>query len=831
MARVTVEDCVDKVPNRFDLVLLAAHRARELSAGAPLTVERDNDKNPVVALREISEETQQAETLHERMIESHQTQIEVDEPEDDLDGRRVRQARRGRPVRGEAAARPDAGPGRGLSLPARGHAMEQLIPINDLVARVQAYNPRTDAAKLHAAYDFAKQVHADQRRRSGEPYFTHPVAVAALLAEQQLDDATLITALLHDTVEDTAATYTDIARQFGTEIADLVDGVTKLTNLQLGSTETKQAENFRKLFMAMSKDLRVILVKLFDRLHNMRTIKSLPADTQVRKARETMDIYAPLAGRMGMQWMRDELEDLAFQVLNPDARTSIMRRFVKLTGEAGNVIDRIREDIERELAGEGIAGEVMGRAKKPYSIWRKMERKETTFSRLSDIYGFRVITESQMDCYRALGVIHRRWRAVPDRFKDYISQPKQNGYRSLHTTVLGRDGKRVEVQIRTRAMHEVAEAGVAAHWAYRDGERAENPFAVDPAAWIAGLAEHFEAAADDDEFFEAVKLEMYTDKVFCFTPKGEVVKLPRGATPLDFAYAIHTRIGHACVGAKVDGRRVPLWTQLRNGQSVEIVTAEGQSPQATWMDIAITGKARSAIRRALRAENRSRFVKLGRELARVAFEHIDRKATEKALRTAAARLGLGEDAEELLARMGSGEITAREVIETLYPELAEKRADAVDARRAVLGLKRDQAWTRGRCCQPVPGERIVGIAEPGRGVVVHTIDCPALVRYEDRLDLWLDLYWHSGPHEPVHAVTFDVTMSNDAGVLGRICTLIGERKANISNLEFADRKPDYYRVRMEVELSDTEHLHRVMTALEAESDVAEISRHRADPEA
>ena len=706
--------------------------------------------------------------------------------------------------------------------------MEQIIPINDLVARVQSYNPRTDEARLRAAYDYAKQVHAGQRRRSGEPYFMHPVAVAALLSEQRLDDATLITALLHDTVEDTAATCADITRLFGREIAELVDGVTKLTNLQLTSTETKQAENFRKLFMAMSKDVRVILVKLFDRLHNMRTIKSLPHEKQVRKARETMDIYAPLAGRMGMQWMRDELEDLAFQVLNPEARTSIMRRFVKLTGEAGDVLGRIREDIEKELAADGITAEVEGRAKKPYSIWRKMEQKETSFSRLSDIYGFRVITDCQMDCYRALGVIHRRWRAVPTRFKDYISQPKQNGYRSLHTAVLGRDGKRVEVQIRTREMHDVAEAGVAAHWAYKDGERAENPFAVDPAAWIAGLAEHFEASADDDEFFEAVKLEMYTDKVFCFTPKGDVVKLPRGATPLDFAYAIHTRIGNACVGAKIDGQRVPLWTQVRNGQSVEIITAEGQSPQTTWMDIAMTGKAKSAIRRALRAENRSRFVKLGRELARAAFEQIDKRVTEKALLTAATRLGLDRDSEELLARLGGGELVARDIIAALYPELADRKGERIDPGRSVVGLEADQSWDRGQCCKPVPGERIVGITMPGRGVVVHAIDCPCLAQFENENDRWIDLRWHSGPHAPVHSVTFDIVLTNDAGVLGRICTLIGEQKANISDLVFVDRKPDYYRVRVEVDLSDTEHLHRVTTALEAESNVAELVRYR-DP--
>lgn len=702
--------------------------------------------------------------------------------------------------------------------------MEQLIPVNELVARVQSYNPRSDAKKLRAAYEYAENVHAGQYRRSGEAYFTHPVAVASLLAEQSLDDATIITALLHDTVEDTDATYADVTRLFGQEIAEMVDGVTKLTNLQLTSSETKQAENFRKLFMAMSRDLRVILVKLFDRLHNMRTIKSLPHAKQARKAHETMDIYAPLAGRMGMQWMRDELEDLSFQVLNPEGRVSIMRRFVKLQGETGDVIGRIKDDIIKELGKNDIPGEVMGRAKKPYSIWRKMQQKDVGFSRLSDIYGFRVITETQIDCYRVLGAIHNRWRSVPTRFKDYISQPKQNGYRSLHTTVLGRDGKRVEVQIRTREMHDVAEAGVAAHWAYKDGSRSENPFAVDPAAWISGMAQQIDTATDDDEFLETVKLEMYADKVFCFTPKGEVVKLPRGATPLDFAFAIHTRIGNACVGAKIDGRRVPLWTQVRNGQSVEIITAEGQRPQATWVDIAVTGKAKAAIRRSLRAENRSRFVKLGRELARVAFEQIGKQCTDKALTTAARQIGLGEDAEELLARLGSGDLPTRKVTDTLYPELAARRGKVIDPGRAVLGLDEGQSWERGTCCQPVPGERIVGITQPGKGVIVHAIDCARLADFEDQMDRWIDLHWHTGPHASTHTVGMDLTISNDAGVLGRICTLIGEQKANISDMIFVDRKPDYFRLFVDVDLSDAEHLHRVMTVLEAENNVASISR-------
>ncbi len=699
-----------------------------------------------------------------------------------------------------------------------------MIDVEDLIALVRNYNPRTNADLIRRAYAYGLQMHDGQLRHSGEPYFSHPIAVAAILTEQQLDDATIVTALLHDTIEDTKSTYTEVARLFGDEVAKLVDGVTKLTNLQLSSAQSQQAENFRKLFMAMSEDLRVILVKLADRLHNMRTIKSMRAEKQAQKARETMEIFAPLAGRMGMQWMREELEDLAFRVLNPDARNSIIRRFITLQREAGDVVHKITADIRAELEKAKIDADVFGRAKKPYSVWRKMQEKDLAFSRLSDIYGFRIIANNEADCYRIIGVIHQRWRAVPGRFKDYISQPKNNGYRSIHTTVSGRDGKRVEVQIRTRQMHEVAEAGVAAHWSYREGVRAKNPFAVDPAKWIATLTERFEEG-DHDEFLEHVKLEMYSDQVFCFTPKGDVIQLPRGATPLDYAYSIHTRIGNSCVSAKVDGIRVPLWTRLKNGQSVVIITAEGQMPQSSWIDIVTTGRAKAAIRKSLREEDRGRFVKLGQELARAAFDHVGKKATDKALRTAAKNLGLADEMD-LLARLGSAELTARRVVETLYPELSLATVDEVDAGRPVVGLPADQNFRRANCCQPVPGERIVGITYRGQGVVIHAIDCPALEEFEEQPVRWIDLQWHSGRHAAVHTVCLEITISNDAGVLGRICTLIGEQKANISDLRFTDRKPDFYRLLVDVDLRDVEHLHMVMTALEAETDVAQIARHR-----
>ena len=699
--------------------------------------------------------------------------------------------------------------------------------VDDLIALVRAYNPRLNELLLRDAFAYGQDMHEGQFRHSGEPYYTHPVAVTTILAEQQMDDATLVTALLHDTIEDTKATYAEVSERFGNEIAELVDGVTKLTNLQLTSTQTKQAENFRKLFMATSRDLRVTLVKLADRLHNMRTIKSMRPDKQVQKARETMDIYAPLAGRMGMQWMREELEDLAFRVLNPEGRNSIIRRFITLQRETGDVVERITADMRVELEKADITATVMGRAKKPFSIWRKMEEKEQGFSRLSDIYGFRVVTATEADCYRALGAIHQRWKSVPGRFKDYISQPKSNGYRSIHTTVSGRDGKRVEVQIRTREMHEVAETGVAAHWSYRNGERVENRFAVDPVAWISGITERLDDSHGHDEFLEAVKLEMYQDQVFCFTPKGDVIKLPRGATPIDFAYAIHTRIGSACVGAKVDGLRVPLWTRLKNGQSVEVVTAEGQKPQATWIDIAVTGRAKTAIRRFLREQDRGRFVRLGRELARVAFEQIGKKATDKALATAAKEMAL-EDTEEMLARLGSAEITAHEIVRCIYPKLAEKQGNEIEAKRAVIGLEADQQHKRARCCQPVPGERIIGITYRGQGAVVHAIDCDALADFEDQPDRWVDLHWQEGTHRSANTVTFDVTITNDAGVLGRICSLIGEQNANISDLRFIDRKPDYFRLLLDVDLSDHEHLHRMTTALSADSNVSSLARHR-DP--
>jgi len=475
----------------------------------------------------------------------------------------------------------------------------------------------------------------------------------------------------------------------------------------------------------------------------------------------------------------------------------------------------------------GVKARVTGREKRPYSIWRKMEEKKEPFNRLSDIYAFRIITDNVQDTYTALGAVHQRWAAVPERFKDYISQPKSNGYRSIHTTVSGRNAKRVEIQIRTKEMHQVAESGVAAHWSYRDGVRAENPFAVDPFRWLRSLTERFEASDNPDDFLEHVKLEMFQDQVFCFTPKGEVIKLPRGASPIDFAYAIHTRIGDSCVGAKVNGQRVPLWTKLRNGQSVEIIRAEGQRPQASWEDMVVTGRAKSAIRRYLRDEHREAHIRLGREIARVALGRVGKKPTDKALETAAKLFSLNSG-DALLAEIGAAEISGGDLVKTLYPELVKSgnsTGPASDEDR-VIGLAPNQSATPAPCCAPVPGERIVGIAMPGRGVLIHAIDCPILEQFEGNDRRWVDLRWTPASSQACNETKIEVAMANDAGVLGRICTLIGEHHANIVNIKFTNRKPDFYRIRLDIMVRDIEHLTNVETALNADSDVAEVVRFR-----
>jgi guanosine-3',5'-bis(diphosphate) 3'-pyrophosphohydrolase len=655
----------------------------------------------------------------------------------------------------------------------------------------------------------------------------------------QLDDATIVTALLHDTIEDTEATFGEVERKFGREIAELVDGVTKLNKLELTSKETAQAENFRKLLMAMSRDVRVLLVKLADRLHNMRTLGPLRPDKRARIARETMDIFAPLAGRMGMQKMREELEDLSFVTLNPEARTSIMRRFLKLRKETGDLIPKITKALEKALADEGVVATVVGREKRPYSIWRKMEEKKVGFSRLSDIYGFRIITQDEQACYAVLGAVHRNMRAVPERMKDYISGPKANGYRSIHTTVQGPGASRVEIQIRTAAMHEVAETGVAAHWSYKQGKQSANPFAVDPFRWLSDLVERMEKGAPPKEFLEQVQLDMIHDQVFCFTPKGDVTGLPRGATAIDFAYAIHTGIGDTCVGVMIDGRRAPLWTRLRNGQSVEIIGVSTARPSPVWIDMATTGRARAAIRKALKLDERSEHIRLGRDIAARAFNRRELDGGEKAQETAARKLGFSS-VDDMLADLGAGEITGRRVVGAVYPGIVEPEGETEVAastsrpHRMVVGAPADKTLNFATCCDPIPGDRIVGVpmadradGEEGDEIRIHIIDCMELTAHEDHAEDWLDLRWEEDAHHlGGRSINLDITLANQAGALGAIATLIGDHKANIENLATLSRFDDYWRLRIHLGVNDVKHLSAILSALEAQTIVTDVARVR-----
>ncbi|GMG80961.1 bifunctional (p)ppGpp synthetase/guanosine-3',5'-bis(diphosphate) 3'-pyrophosphohydrolase [Paralimibaculum aggregatum] len=702
-----------------------------------------------------------------------------------------------------------------------------MIRAYELVDRVRDYNPNTDVNLLLRAYVFGARAHGGQTRASGEPYFTgHPLEVAWILTEFRLDDATIVTALLHDTVEDTDATEDEITELFGAEIAGLVSGVTKLTKLELSSAESAQAENFRKLLLAMAKDVRVLLVKLADRLHNMRTIEHLKPEKKARIARETMEIYAPLAGRMGMQNMREQLEDLAFGALNPEGRTSILRRFIKLRRETGDLVPQISAEIAETLAAAGLKAEVQGREKRPYSVWRKMEEKQTAFSQLSDIYGFRVLCETEEDCYGALGAIHRRWRAVPERFKDYISGPKANGYRSIHTTVYGARAMRVEVQIRTREMHDVAESGVAAHWSYKNGEQVSNRFAVDPFSWLRDLVARLEKGDAPAEFLEHVKLDMFTDQVFCFTPQGDVVGLPRGATPIDFAYEIHTRVGDHCAGALVDGHRVPLWTRLRNGQQVEIITAEGQKPSRHWIDMVSTGRAKSAIRRALREQLRVEQIALGRDLAQQAFARAGREAGPKTLAAAATALTF-PSVDGMLSAIARGEIGARHVVAAVYPDQPISQETEVSPQLPSMrlrGLRRGQAVRYCPDCMPIPGDRVMGLTRRG-GVEVHAISCPHLADYEDALERWQDLGWDpEAAALATNLVRISLTLANQPGALGSACLLIGEQGANIDNLVITTRKPDFFLMSITLEVRDTKHLSGILTALRAQDYVSHADR-------
>ena len=710
----------------------------------------------------------------------------------------------------------------------------------ELVERVRAYDPTTDEDALNRAYVYAMRAHGEQTRASGDPYFSHPLEVAGILTDMSLDHSTIITALLHDTVEDTSATLTEIQELFGEEVGRLVDGVTKLNRIELQSDRTMQAENFRKLVIAMSEDIRVLLVKLSDRLHNMRTLRFIASEEKRQRiAAETMDIYAPLAERIGVQEIRDELEDLAFRQLNADAYETITHRLEFLTTEGGNIIDDIVEELTDTCEEAGLKAEISGRKKSPFSVWLKMRRKNVAIEQLSDIVAFRLIVDNEPHCYQALGVIHSAYPLMPGRFKDYISTPKPNGYRSLHTGVIGPKRQRVEIQIRTREMHEIAELGVAAHWVYKEGGagvREGRQY-----RWLRELLEILEHASGPEEFLEHTKLEMYQDLVFCFSPKGDLISLPRGASPVDFAYAVHSEVGNTCVGAKINGGLRPLATELKNGDQVEIATSKTSTPSPTWEQFVVTGKAKAAIRRFIRQQKREQFCNLGKAIIQKTLRQEGVRYSEKLLRKALDPLQY-DHIEDLLAAVGEGVISAKELLYAAMPDRqattptfsdnampiskARKKGVRNGAKVPLTGLIPGMAVHYARCCHPLPGERIVGIVTTGKGVTVHTIDCETLEGFHSMPELWLGVAWDMNEVGPTHIGRLGVILANEPGSLGGLSTIIGKNGGNIVNLKISNRSVDFFEMQVDIEVENVRHLTNIIAALRAMPMITSVERAR-----
>lgn len=708
----------------------------------------------------------------------------------------------------------------------------------ELVENVLSYDPHADEDLLNRAYVFSMKAHGSQKRASGDPYFMHPIEVAGILANMKMDCATIATALLHDTLEDTVATSTEIGTNFGTEVLRLVEGVTKLSRIELQSDRTKQAENFRKLVLAMSDDIRVLLVKLADRLHNMRTLHFIPSEDKRRRiAAETLDIYAPLADRIGMEAMKDELEDLAFKELYGDMRESIVARLEYLRGQGSSLVVSITQQIKDVLEKAGLRNvQVHGREKSPYSIWRKMQRKNVSFEQLSDIMAFRVLVEDTAECYHALGVIHSGWPTVPGRFKDYISNPKPNGYRSLHTGVIGPERQRIEIQIRSHEMHRVSEMGVAAHWEYKNPGKPKDGSSY---RWLRELLEILEQTADPEEFLEHTKLNMFQDQVFCFTPKGDLIALPRGATPVDFAYAVHSNVGNTTVGAKVNGRVVPLRSILQNGDQVEILRSTAATPSPSWEGFVVSGKARAHIRRFFREQQRGQYLDLGKAILQKTFREKSLSLTEKGLEGAIKTLKQ-KSVEDLYVAVGDGTLTGRAVLEAVYPgEKAPppKRGPAVTTRPAPADKKRESVNIRGLipgmavqfagCCHPLPGDRIVGIVSTGRGVTIHTIDCETLEQFANSPERWLDVSFEAeGDEAAMHVGRVALLVLNEPGALSALSTTIAKNKGNIVNLKITNRNRDFFEMIVDIEVRDVKHLTNIIAALRADSCIHQVERAR-----
>ena len=714
-------------------------------------------------------------------------------------------------------------------------ARKPLVRQYELVEKLKRYDLHTDEDLVNKAYVFCMKVHGQQLRASGDPYFYHPLEVANILADMRLDHYSIITALLHDTIEDTLTTYEEIESLFGIEIAKLVDGVTKLSQLELQSASSPQAENFRKLFLAMSNDIRVLLVKLADRVHNMRTLYFID-DEEKRKriAQETLEIYAPLASRIGITKFKDELQNYAFEHLYAHEYANVMEQLANMP-QTQQMIENINSDITKVLETNGLKVQVFGREKTPYSIWKKIQQRNITFEQLSDLMAFRIVVDSLQECYQALGLIHSSYIMVPGRFKDYISTPKANGYQSLHTTLIGPYNQKIEIQIRTREMHEVCEFGVAAHWHYKQcikDEQSSNLHEGTQYSWVRNLLEILEHADNPDEFLEHTKLEMFTDQVFCFSPRGEVIALPKSASVLDYAYAIHGEVGNKAVSAKVNGKQVPLRTELYNGDQVEIITSKQQQPSPSWERYVITGKAKAQIRKFIRTKKRDQFLELGKTLLIKALQKegigFDEKVLAQNLKSSQQNTP-----EDVLISIGEGILNVKEVLKYFKPQIIQTpNEESVklkplkntenSTKIPVRGLIPGMAIHYAGCCHPVPGDYIVGVVNTGKGITIHTNDCQQLITIPP--SSLLDLGWNDDPNEDTFIGRLRILFINKHGALALITTAISKCGGDINNLKIINRSKDFWEIITDVGVHDKDQLQTIQASLRTLSLVSSVER-------
>jgi len=721
-----------------------------------------------------------------------------------------------------------------------------MLRFNDILDRLLAYSPNADTDLLRKAYVFSAKVHLGQVRLSGEPYLTHPLEVTGILTQMRLDPDALATGLLHDSVEDTLTTLEEIRENFGDEISQLVDGVTKISRISLRSSEESQAENFRKMILAMVKDIRVILIKLADRLHNMRTLKYHSPEKQAEIAQETLDIYAPLATRLGIDWIKTELENLAFKHLHPDIYEEINRKIAKKEKERSRYTDEVMRILKKKLYENQIEGEVNGRLKQIYSIYLKMKDQNIDFDQVYDITAFRVIVNSIKECYDVLGIIHSLWKPIPGKFKDYIGLPKENMYQSLHTAAIGPYGERIEIQIRTREMHRIAEDGIAAHWKYKEGKAFDE--ADDKRfTWLRQLLEWQRDLKDDQEFIESVKVDLFPHEVYIFTPKGEVKEFPAGATPIDFAYSIHSDIGNHCVGAKVNGRIVPLKYEFKSGDTAEILTSPNQKPSKDWLKFVKTPRAKTKIRQWFKSEEREKSVSLGKEILEREFRKYDLQQA-KLMKSGELAKVAGEfsfqGAEDLVAAVGYGKVTANQIIGKLLPlEKMEQKEQQEESRLKGLLHKitrtgpKDSILIKGidnvmvrfaGCCNPVPGERVVGFITRGRGVTIHTLDCQSMVDEDPHRKVEVEWDATKGYSYPVRIRIYS---DDKKGLLAEISGSLSSNEANITNARVETTDDRKAIGTFELQIRDLNHLKKVIKALEKIKGVRRVERMRIEGQA